>query len=107
MVYFTLPTSTGGVNLPSAHSTKMFDTKKSITMPFSEVIKHDLNQTVNEAVSYSALYFLINQFQLEKYIFKPSDSAFMDALKSAGIVVSMNEALRLAKRMGWSVQILK
>ena len=107
MVYFTLPTSTGGVNLPSARGTKMFDTKKSVAMPFSEVIKHDLNQTVNEAVSYSALYFLINQFQLEKYIFKPSDSAFLDALKSAGLVVTMNEALRLAKRMGWSVQILK
>jgi len=76
-------------------------------MPFSEVIKHDLNQTVNEGVSYSALYFPINTFQLEKCIFKPSDSAFMDALKSAGIVVTMNEALRLAKGMGWSVQILK
>ena len=76
----------------------MFVPKKP-TMPFSEVVKHDLNQTVNEAVSYSALYFLINTFQLEKYIFKPSNSAFMD--------VSMKEALRLAKRMGWSVHILK
>ena len=80
MVYFTLPTSTGGVNLP-LHGTKMFVPKKP-TMPFSEVVKHDLNQTVNEAVSYRALYFLINTFQLEKYIFKPSDSAFTDALKS-------------------------
>ena len=75
-------------------------------MPFQETIKHDLNNSVNEAVAYSALYFLVNQFQLE-FIFKPSDSALMDALKSAGIVVTMNEALRLAKRMGWSVQILK
>ena len=106
MVYFTLPTSMGGVNLPSAHGAKMFVPKKP-TMPFSEVVKHGLNQTVNEAVSYSALYLLINTFQLEKYIFKPSDTAFLDALKSAGIVVGLNEALQLAKRMGWSVQILK
>jgi len=105
MVYFTLPTSTGGVNLPS-HGAKMFVPKKP-TMPFAEVIKHDLNQTVNEAVSYSALYFLINQFQLEKYIFKPSDTAFLDALKSVSIVVGINESLRLAKRMGWSFQVLK
>ena len=76
-------------------------------MPFQETIKHDLNNAVNEGVAYSALYFLINQFQLEKYIFKPSDSAMLDALKSAGIVVGLNESLRLAKRMGWSVQILK
>ena len=100
MVHFTPPPSTGGINLPS-HGAKMF-VPKNPNMPFSETIKHDLNQTVNEAVSYSALYFLINSFQLEKYIFKPSDSAMVDALKSAGIVVSMNEALRLAKRMGWS-----
>ena len=76
-------------------------------MPFVETIKHDLNGTVNEAVAYSALYFLINSFGLEKYIFQSTDTSLMDALKSAGIVVTMNEALRLAKRMGWSVQILK
>ena len=107
MVYIPFGVPTGGVNLPSSRGTKMSAPKKTDAMPFQEVVKHDLNNAVNEGVSYSALYFLINQFQLEKYIFKPSDSAFMDALKSAGIVVSMNEALRLAKRMGWSVQILK
>ena len=89
MVYFTLPTSTGGVNSPSARGAKMFVPKK-ITMPFSETVKHDLNTTANEAVFCSAPYFVINTFQLEKYIFKPSDSAFIDGLKSAGIVVSLN-----------------
>ena len=106
MVYIPYGAPVGCVNLPSAHGTKMFAPKK-VEMPFQETIKHDLNNAVNEAVAYSALYFLVNQFQLEKFIFKPSDSALMDALKSAGIVVTMNEALRLAKRMGWSVQILK
>jgi len=91
MVYVTQPTSTGGVNLPS-HGTKMFVPKKPTMPAYQEVVKHDLNGALNEGVAYSALYFLINTFQLEKHIFKPSDSAFMDALKSAGIVVSMNEA---------------
>ena len=77
-------------------------------MPFVESIKHDLNTTVNEALTYSALYFLINTMKLEQYIFSPaSDSDLMDALKSAGIAVSCNEAIRLAKRMGWSFQVLK
>ena len=76
-------------------------------MPFAETIKHDLNNTVNEAVAYSAFYFLINSFGLEKHIYQADDTALIDSLKSAGIVVTMNEALRLGKRMGWSVQILK
>ena len=77
-------------------------------MPFVETIKHDLNTTVNEGITYSALYFLINTLKLEQYIFQPAtDSDIVDALKSAGIAVSINEAIRLAKRMGWSFQVLK
>ena len=91
----------------SVNLSHLFSIPSKKEMPFVETIKHDLNGTVNEAVAYSALYFLINSFGLEKYIFQPTDTAFLDALKSAGIVVTMNEALRLAKRMGWSVQILK
>ena len=82
--------------------------KNTHTMPFVESIKHDLNTTVNEAITYSALYFLINTMKLEQYIFSPgTDNDLMDALKSAGIAVSCNEAIRLAKRMGWSFQVLK
>ena len=106
MVYIPYGVTVGGEFTISTRY-KNVCTKKSEQMLFQETIKHDLNNAVNEAVAYSALYFLVNQFQLEKFIFKPSDSALMDALKSAGIVVTMNEALRLAKRMGWSVQILK
>ena len=77
-------------------------------MAFIETVKHDFNQTINEAISYSALYFLINSLKLEQYIFQPAtDSDLMDALKSAGIVVTLNEALRLATRMGWSFKVLK
>ena len=98
-----LPATSNVVNLSSILSTH----SKKPEMPFIETVKHDLNGTVNEAVAYSALYFLINSFGLEKHIYQPTDTALMDSLKSAGIVVTMNEALRLAKRMGWSVQILK
>ena len=77
-------------------------------MPFIETIKHGLNTTVNEAITYSALYFLINTLKLEQYIFQPAtDSDIVDALKSAGIAVSCNEAIRLEKRMRWSFQVLK
>ena len=109
MVYFP-PSAvhhTGTVlNLPKKNSQPT--DKKETKMPFVESIKHDLNTTVNEAITYSALYFLINTMKLEQYIFSPaSDSDLMDALKSARIAVSCNEAIRLAKRMGWSFQVLK
>jgi len=75
---------------------------------FVETIKHDFNTTINEAITYSALYFLINTLKLEQYIFSPgTDGDMIDALKSAGICVSCNEAIRLAKRMGWSFKVLK
>ena len=91
-------------NLPSILSRP---SKKSTKMPYVETVKHDLNNAANEMVAYSALYFLINSFGLEKYIYQADDTALIDTLKSAGIVVTLNEALRLAKRMGWSVNILK
>ena len=111
MVYFP-PAAvhhTGAVvNLPRLFSTPKTKTPTKAEIPFVETVKHDLNTTVNEAISYSALYFLNTTFKLEQYIFQPgTDSDLMDALKSAGIVVTCNEALRLAKRMGWSFQVLK
>ena len=102
VIVIAKPTPSISVNL-----SHLFSAPSKKEMPFIESVKHDFNNLANEGISYSALYFLINSFGLEKYIFQPTDTAFLDALKSAGIVVTMNEALRLAKRMGWSVQILK
>ena len=50
MVYIPYGAPVGGVNLPSAHGTKMYAPKK-VEMPFQETIKHDLNNAVNEAVA--------------------------------------------------------
>ena len=117
MVYVEIPatlipratfigTSVSAVNLPGILSLPSLK-KKPTTMPFAETIKHDLNTTVNEMVQFSALYYIIGTFGLEKMIYQPDDSAIVDALKSAGIVVGCNELLRLARRMGWSIQVLK
>ena len=74
---------------------------------FQEIVRHDLNTALNEFISYSAVWFVIEWTKTEGMIFNATDSDIVTALKSAGLQVSTNEVIRLLKRMGYTLTFFK
>ena len=74
---------------------------------FSEIVRHDANTALNEFVSYSIVWYLVEYLKIEGMVFSASDDQIVTALKSAGLTVSINEVLRAARRMGWTISLFR